>query len=232
MRRILACLATLSLAVAATATSAQGYDPLGDLIAAVNQSALENATAWGLKATIYHLGNGMSTRDSMGCPVSPLRTAAIDRAIVSRGAILFIKETVGMPLPGGGVHDGYWYASDTGRLIQGQRIDLFSGANEGSMQPLWPLNLKTLTVSKVGEFTGCPPIDGGRGHTVVAQAQTSPSGLDEGALEHKVAGTSDRTLVEPAVDQQRLQVGQDRGAAAQHQPVALRVEVRQSDIVK
>ena len=171
MRRILACLATLSLTLAATAVQAQNYDPIGDVIAAVNQSALENASVLGLKATIYHLGNGMSTRDSMGCPVSPLRTVAVDRALISRGTILFIKETVGMPLPGGGVHDGYWYASDTGSAIKGQRIDLFSGANERSMGPLWPFNLKTLTVTKVGQFTGCPPIDGGRAPTMLAHAQ-------------------------------------------------------------
>jgi 3D (Asp-Asp-Asp) domain-containing protein len=163
MRRILACLATLAFAVIAPAGHAQTYDPIGDVISAVNESALENATAWSLKATIYHGGNGMNTRDSMGCPVSPLRTVAIDRALISRGAILFIKETVGMLLPGGGHHDGYWYASDTGTAIQGQRIDLFAGPNEHSMGPLWPFNLKTLTVTKVGEFKGCPPVDGGAG---------------------------------------------------------------------
>src|SRR5271154_2339633 len=137
MKRVLACLATLTLGIASGA-HAQDYDPLGDLIAAVDQSAAENATDWSLKATIYHGGNGMSTRDSMGCPVSPLRTVAIDRALISRGAILFIKETVGMLLPGGGRHDGYWYASDTGSAIKGDRIDLFAGSNERAMQPLEP----------------------------------------------------------------------------------------------
>jgi hypothetical protein len=29
------------------------------------------------------------------------------------------------------------------------------------MRPLTGLNMKTLSVSKVGEFAGCPPIDGG-----------------------------------------------------------------------
>jgi 3D (Asp-Asp-Asp) domain-containing protein len=231
MRRILACLATLTVAVA-SAAHAQNYDPLGDVIAAVNQSALENATDWSLKATIYHGGNGMSTRDAMGCAVSPLRTAAIDRALISRGAILFIKETVGMLLPGGGRHDGYWYASDTGSAIKGQRIDLFAGPDQGSMRPLEPLNLKTLTVVKVGEFTGCPPIDGGKAPTMVAQAAPRPSGLDEGALEHKVAGVGDGALVEAARYQQSLQIGEDGWSSAQHQPVALRIEFGQSDILE
>jgi 3D (Asp-Asp-Asp) domain-containing protein len=232
MRRILACLATLTLTAATSAAYAQGYDPIGDIIAGVNQSALENATAWGLKATIYHGGGGMSTRDSLGCKVSPMRTVAIDRALITRGAILFIKETVGLLLPGGGVHDGYWYASDTGGLIKGERIDLFSGPRADSMKPLIPLNLHTLTVTKVGEFKGCPPIDGGAPTTVAALTPAKPSGFDKGAFEHEIAGIGDRPLVEAAIDQQSLEVGQDGWSSAQHQPVAVRVEFRQSDIAE
>ena len=231
MRRILACLATLAITAATSAAYAQAYDPIGDIIAAVNQSAIENATDWTLKATLYHGGGGMSTRDSLGCKVSPMRTVAIDRALITRGAILFIKETVGMLLPGGGVHDGFWYASDTGGLIKGQRIDLFSGPHADSMKPLMPFNLRTLTVTKVGEFKGCPPIDGGAAPTILAaNAAVKPSGFDERAFEHEIAGIGDRPLIEAAVDQQSLEVGQDGWSAAQHQPVAVRVEFRQTDI--
>jgi len=173
MRRILACLATLTLTWAASSACAQDYDPIGDIIAGVNQSAIENATDWNLKATLYHGGGGMSARDSLGCRVSPMRTVAIDRALITRGAILFIKQTVGLLLPGGGVHDGYWYASDTGGAIRGARIDLFTGPGAQSMRPLQPLNLKTLTVTKVGVFKGCPPIDGGFAQTTVAAAASA-----------------------------------------------------------
>jgi 3D (Asp-Asp-Asp) domain-containing protein len=183
MKRLLACLATLAAATAisgSAATPAQAqplppgptpassshYDPIGDLIAGADQSAAENANDWKLRATLYHGGRGMRARDSLGCPVSPMRTVAADRALVSRHSIIFIKETVGLPLPEGGVHDGYWYVSDIGGAIRGQRIDLFTGRNAASMRPLMPLNLKTLTVSKVGEFSGCPPIDGGVGGRV------------------------------------------------------------------
>jgi 3D (Asp-Asp-Asp) domain-containing protein len=234
MRRILACLATLTLTAAASAAYAQDYDPIGDIIAGTNQSAIENATAWGLKATLYHGGGGMSSRDSLGCKVSPMRTVAVDRALITRGAILFIKETVGMLLPGGGVHDGYWYASDTGGAIRGARIDLFTGHGAESMRTLQTLNLKTLTVTKVGEFKGCPPIDGGAVATTVAAATPvpapAPSGLDEGALQHKVAGVGDGALIETASNEQGFEVGEDGGAPAKHQPVALRIEFRQSDI--
>jgi 3D (Asp-Asp-Asp) domain-containing protein len=183
MRRILACLATLTLTVAASAAHAQTqtYDPIGDIIAAANQSAIENATDWSLKATLYHGGGGMSTRDSLGCKVSPMRTVAIDRSLITRGAILFIKETVGLLLPGGGRHDGYWYASDTGALIKGQRIDLFTGPGSASMAPLYPLNLKMLTVKKVGQFKGCPPVDGAISLARIAKAE-SVSGLAQPAI--------------------------------------------------
>ena len=205
MKRILACLATLTLA-ATIATGAQGqsaiqppaqtpiqtvtpapdqavpapdataqpapnivqrvFDPIGDVLSAAERSLVENAVFWSLKATLYHGGGGMSAHDSLGCRVSPMRTVAVDPAIVSRRSIIFIKETVGLPLPGGGLHDGYWYASDTGGAIKGQRIDLFTGLGAGSMRTFQGLNLKTLTVSKVGDFSGCPPLDGGIGDKI------------------------------------------------------------------
>jgi 3D (Asp-Asp-Asp) domain-containing protein len=110
----------------------------------------------------------MGGRDSIGCRVAPMRTVAVDPAIVSRHSIIFIKETVGMRLPGGGVHDGFWYASDVGGAIKGARIDLFTGASAASMHTLMPLNLKVLTVTKVGEFSGCPPTDGGESARVAS----------------------------------------------------------------
>lgn len=181
MKRILACLATLAFAASnlgvwATGAQAQSpaqaapqasqLDPIGDLIAGVDRSAVENATDWKLRATLYHGGRGMRARDSLGCVVSPMRTVAADRALVSRHTIIFIKETVGLPLPDGSVHDGYWYVSDIGGAIRGERIDLFTGPGAASMRPMMALNLKTLTVSKAGEFSGCPPIDGGGGNRV------------------------------------------------------------------
>jgi 3D (Asp-Asp-Asp) domain-containing protein len=139
------------------------YDPIGDAIVAAERSMVENAQAWLLKATLYHSGRNMSGRDSLGCKVSPMRTVAVDPAIVARHSIIFIKETVGLRLDGGGLHDGYWYASDIGGGVKGQRIDLFTGRGAGSMRAMRGLNLHTLTVTKVGDFAGCPPMDGGTG---------------------------------------------------------------------
>ena len=113
---------------------------------------------WLLKATLYHGGAaGVGPRDSLGCRPVALRTVAVDPRVIPRRTILFITETVGMLLPGGGRHDGYWYASDTGGAIKGQRIDLFTGKGKGSMSGANAFNLKKLTIAKAGRFDGCPP---------------------------------------------------------------------------
>jgi 3D (Asp-Asp-Asp) domain-containing protein len=191
MKRFLACLATLSIAATSTAAFAQKYDPIGDVIAATEQSAVENATGWQLKATLYHGGGGMSARDSLGCAVVPMRTVAVDRAIVSRRSVIFIKETVGLPMPDGSIHDGYWYVSDTGGGIRGSRIDLFTGHTAGSMRAMMGLNLKTVTVSKVGQFTGCPSGVNGAGARYAAAGTTQVSSLDERPLKNEIARLGD-----------------------------------------
>ncbi len=186
MKRILPCLAVLAIGVMTPHANAQPRDsvadPIGQLIqdsiqtpAETPQDAVAAATAseaaparpklrlrdlapdWMLKATLYHGGaKGVGGRDSLGCPTVAMRTAATDRNLVPRRTILFIKETVGMPMPDGGEHDGYWYASDIGGAVKGNRIDLFTGHGSSSMRHMMKLNMKTLTVSRVGTFEGCP----------------------------------------------------------------------------
>jgi 3D (Asp-Asp-Asp) domain-containing protein len=160
MKRILACLATLALTLSVGGAQAEPLDslsdPVGDLIAQVLQKAGPVLDFFHLKATLYHAGHGMSSLDSIGCKVVAMRTAAVDGVSVPRHTLLFIKETVGLRMPDGRLHDGYWYASDVGGAIHTGRIDLFTGQGAASMTPLMPLNLATLTVAKVGQFKGCP----------------------------------------------------------------------------
>ncbi|HUZ14469.1 MAG TPA: 3D domain-containing protein [Caulobacteraceae bacterium] len=163
MKRFLGCLATLALAFSASAASAApaslDNDPIGALIGQAITSALQQAAPdFLLKATLYHAGEpGMSARDSLGCKVVAMRTAAVDGRRVPRHTVLFIKQTVGLPMPGGGVSDGFWYASDLGSAIHAGRIDLFTGQGAASMVPLLSLNLATLSVVDAGTFAGCPP---------------------------------------------------------------------------
>lgn len=119
-----------------------------------------DAKAFGLKATLYITTDRDSGRDSIGCSVVPMRTVAVDGHKVKRHSVLFIKETVGLPMPDGSVHDGYWYATDVGSAIHVGRVDLYTGKGIATIKPLLHLNLKTLTVTTVGQFAGCPTRDG------------------------------------------------------------------------
>jgi 3D (Asp-Asp-Asp) domain-containing protein len=166
MKRILACLATVALAVFAPQVQARQNDPAADALGALLDQALpsnqnpDSASAkadWNLKATLYHSGApGVGTRDSLGCATVAMRTAAIDPRVVAKRTILFIPETVGMKMPDGSLHDGYWYASDTGGAVKGQRIDLYTGANRASMGPIMKINMRSVAVVNAGTFSGCP----------------------------------------------------------------------------
>jgi 3D (Asp-Asp-Asp) domain-containing protein len=164
-----------ALALSASAQPAKAdipaplVDPIGELIGKAREAADEAVTAieTQLKATLYHTGvRGVGGRDSLGCRLAPMRTVAVDPKVFPRHSILFIKETVGLKMPDGSAHDGYWYASDVGGAIKGARIDLFTGAGATSMKALQALNLASLSVVKVGMFEGCPSV---KSPTLVAQ---------------------------------------------------------------
>lgn len=157
MRRRLAALAALPLLVLGSNAHAANTDPLGDLITSLVTGALPTGPVFNLKATLYHAGaKGVGALDSLGCRVVAMRTVAVDTSLIPRRSILFIKETVGLKLPDGSVHDGYWYASDTGGAIKGKRIDLYTGRGAHSTNQAQDLNLAKLTAIRVGEFKGCP----------------------------------------------------------------------------
>jgi 3D (Asp-Asp-Asp) domain-containing protein len=158
MRRRLAALASFSLIAFASNSYAGSSDPVGDLIKSVISGALPGSPVFNVKATLYHAGaKGVGALDSLGCKVVPMRTVAVDKNIIPRRTVLFIKETVGVKMPNGGTHDGYWYASDVGGAIKGERIDLYTGQGAASMKPVRQLSLAKLSAVKVGTFKGCPP---------------------------------------------------------------------------
>jgi 3D (Asp-Asp-Asp) domain-containing protein len=144
------------------AVETQASDPIGDMIQAVRGAVDKTVDAvesvgTQLKASLYHIGaRGVGPRDSLGCHLAPMRTVAVDPKIFPRHSVLFIKETVGLRLPDGSVHDGYWYASDVGGAIKGRRIDLFTGVGAASMKALAAINMTTISAVKVGVFEGCP----------------------------------------------------------------------------
>ena len=144
-----------------TAASAEGSDlslePSPEL--SPEQAALMDSDPdWRASARLYHAGGGGATgNDSLGCRPVAMRTVAVDPRVIPRRTKLFIRETVGMRLADGSIHDGYWYASDTGGAIKGSKIDLFTGSGRGSMRQAQRLNMRTLTIVDAGDFDGCPP---------------------------------------------------------------------------
>lgn len=158
MRRRLAALAALPVLAFSAQSQAASKDPIGDLIVSALTGSLPGSPDFKLKATLYHAGaKGVGGMDALGCRVVAMRTAAVDANFIPKRTVLFIKETVGLMMPDGRPHDGYWYASDTGGAIKGQRIDLFTGQGSQSMSPMRDVNLTSLTAVKVGKFNGCPP---------------------------------------------------------------------------
>ena len=122
------------------------------------RALLEADPRWNARVNLYHAGGGGATgNDSLGCRPIPMRTVAVDPRYIPRRTRLFIPETVGMRMPDGTIHDGYWYASDTGGAIKGQKIDLYTGHGRGSMQPAMRFNQDRVSIVDAGRFEGCPP---------------------------------------------------------------------------
>lgn len=164
-------------AVAADAAGVEANGSAEDLDLTDEQQAFLAAEPdWRARATLYHAGGGGATgADSLGCRPVAMRTVATDPRVIPRRTRLFIRETVGMRMPDGTLHDGYWYASDTGGAVKGAKVDLFTGDGRGSMRPAMRWNTRTLTVQNAGRFDGCPPSWDAKPseQTLLAQAATA-----------------------------------------------------------
>ena len=141
-----------------TAAGDEGSSSGESVLSPEQQAMMAEDADWTARVNPYHAGGGGATgNDSLGCRPIPMRTIATDPRYIPRRTKLFIRETVGMRMPDGTIHDGYWYASDTGGAIKGQKIDLYTGHGRGSMRPAMRFNQKRLTLVDAGRFDGCPP---------------------------------------------------------------------------
>lgn len=143
---------------AIAANGSSGIDAETVELDAERTALMSGDPAWRASARLYHAGGGGATgNDSLGCRPVAMRTVATDPRVIPRRTRLFIRETVGLRMADGSTHDGYWYASDTGGAIKGNKIDLYTGHGRGSMQPIMRLNMRTLSIADAGRFDGCPP---------------------------------------------------------------------------
>ncbi|WP_437757272.1 3D domain-containing protein [Sorangium sp. So ce1389] len=81
-------------------------------------------------------------RGATGRPITPLRTVAVDSTVIPLGTWLYVPELAGLPLPGGGRHDGCFVAEDRGIKVVGRQIDVFTGdpAVTARLNALFPSN--------------------------------------------------------------------------------------------
>ena len=166
------------LGAESTPSTEDGSDS-GESVLSPEQEALMGRSAdWTARVNLYHAGGGGATgNDSLGCRPIAMRTMAVDPRYIPRRTRLFIPETVGMRMSDGAIHDGYWYASDTGGAIKGQKIDLYTGHGRGSMSPAMRFNQRRLTLVNAGRFDGCPPSwDAQPSQTLMASAGATSVG--------------------------------------------------------
>lgn len=77
-------------------------------------------------------GYGGGNTDAEKYPLIPFQSIAVDPDVVPLGSVLFIPKAVGILLPNGTKHNGYFLAVDTGGDIIGKRIDMFTGFGDQS----------------------------------------------------------------------------------------------------
>jgi 3D (Asp-Asp-Asp) domain-containing protein len=84
-------------------------------------------------------------------PLTPFRSVAVDPAVVRIGSKVFIPKAVGIHLPDGTVHDGYFQAVDIGDAIKNKRIDIFTAYGDQSrvFEDAGLTNMKAIDVYKV-----------------------------------------------------------------------------------
>lgn len=85
----------------------------------------------------------------------PYRTLAVDPQVVSQDTVLFIPSLAGVHLPSGEIHDGYFFAHDTGQGTTGHRIDVFVGFEDDEDNTLMRSgqieDIRPLSIYKVDE---------------------------------------------------------------------------------
>ena len=91
----------------------------------------------------FHVTSHLMGRGAGNCALVPFRSIAVDPAQIAVGSQVFIDETVGMLLPDGSIHDGFWNADDTGSAILHDRVDIFIGVKR---------NAKTLSLHGISHM--------------------------------------------------------------------------------
>lgn len=84
--------------------------------------------SWMANQRFIVLPPGCNGLTATGSWVVAFHTLAVNKREMPYGGVYWIPETCGLALPDGSVHDGFWFAHDTGSAFQGtpkHRIDMY-----------------------------------------------------------------------------------------------------------
>ena len=114
----------------------------------------EGAPRWKISPHRYAIG-------ASGCRLVPFHSISVDTRVIPLFTKLVIPKTKGMKLPDGTIHDGVWYALDTGGAIKRDRVDLFVGAGKAALEIMRGheiYHLTKLEVTLLGRVPACPSV--------------------------------------------------------------------------
>jgi 3D (Asp-Asp-Asp) domain-containing protein len=107
----------------------------------------------------FHITTHPMGRGSGNCALVPFKSIAVDPSQIPIGSEVFIDQTVGMILPDGSIHDGVWYAYDTGGAILHDRVDIFVGVRRDakalSLHGITHMEPLTIRVLKEPDLFSC-----------------------------------------------------------------------------
>lgn len=81
-------------------------------------------------------------RGASGRAITPMRSVAVDSAVIPLGTPIFLPDLVGLRSPTGSQHDGCFLAEDRGLKVRGRHIDIFTGSPAATRHynHAWPSN--------------------------------------------------------------------------------------------
>ena len=94
--------------------------------------------------------------DARGEALVPFSTLAVDPDAIALGTLVYLRDYDGIAVPAGTVHDGCFFAGDTGFSIAGLHIDLFAGTRANFLAVDAALNGLDRVKLSTGADAPCP----------------------------------------------------------------------------
>lgn len=101
--------------------------------------SLSSSVISGTNKVRFKVSKGLYGEGASGFFLAPYRTIAIDKKVISIGSVIYIPAargiTVTLPSGATAIHDGYFFAVDTGSAIKDSHVDVFLGVAQKTPFP-------------------------------------------------------------------------------------------------